>query len=56
MGAYFQTLTMLMWAMTFITVVALPMMVIFATGEGVKYDYMGIITQFSLGNLGIFYI
>lgn len=52
MGAYFDTLKMLMCAMLFIFLCTIPTMGIYSTGSGVKFDYMGVVTQFSLGNMG----
>lgn len=52
MGAYFDTLKMLMWAMIFMFLVVTPNMYIYSRGQGVKSDYMGVVTQFSLGNMG----
>ncbi len=52
MGAYFQTVKMLMWAMIFIFLFQIPIMYYYSTGTGIKTDYMGIATQFSLGNMG----
>ena len=54
MGAYFETLKMLMWAMIFIFLVTIPTMGIYSSGQGVKYDYMGMVTKYSLGNLGMY--
>ena len=44
MGAYFDTLKMLMWAMIFIFLFTIPNMIIYAEGTGIKNDYMGIVT------------
>jgi hypothetical protein len=52
MGAYFDTLKMLMCAMLFIFLVVSPSIYIYHTGNGIKGDVMGIVTQFSLGNMG----
>jgi len=52
MGAFFDTVKMLMWAMLFIFLVIAPNMYIYSKGTGIKNDYMGVVTQYSLGNLG----
>jgi hypothetical protein len=52
MGAYFDTLKMLMWAMIFIFLCTIPNMLIYSKGTGIKADYMGVVTQYSLGNMG----
>jgi hypothetical protein len=52
MGAYFDTLKILTFALIFITLVTIPNMYIYQTGRGIKYDIMGFITQYSLGNMG----
>jgi hypothetical protein len=54
MGAYFETLKMLMWAFMFIFIVTTPIMYIYSTGQGISQDYMGVVTKYSLGNLGMY--
>ena len=53
MGAYFDTLKMLMWAMLFIFLVVSPNIYIYQTGNGIKSDLMGVVTKYSLGNMGM---
>ncbi len=53
MGAYFDTLKLLMWAMLFIFLVVSPNIYIYQTGNGIKSDLMGVVTKYSLGNMGM---
>ena len=52
MGAFFDTVKMLMWAMLFMFLFVIPNMYIYSEGNGIKSDYMGMVTKYSLGNLG----
>ena len=52
MGAYFDTLKMLMLAMLFIFACTIPTMAIYSSGSGIKNDYRGEFTRYSLGNMG----
>jgi hypothetical protein len=52
MGAFFDTVKMLMWAMLFMFLFVVPNMYIYSEGNGIKSDYMGMVTKYSLGNLG----
>lgn len=52
MGAYFETIKYLMWMMLFIFLCMMPVMYIYKGFNGIKYDAMGVVTQFSLGNMG----
>lgn len=44
MGAYFETVKMLMYAFFFLFLVTIPSMYMFSTNTGIKDDYMGIVT------------
>jgi hypothetical protein len=56
MNAYFDTLRYLMILMLFVFVFFIPNMAIYSHYGAIKSDAMGVVTQFSLGNMGkIFY-
>lgn len=55
MNAYFDTLRYLMTAMLFIFAFLIPTMGIYQYYGAIKNDAMGVITQFSLGNMGKIY-
>lgn len=52
MNAYFDTLRYLMILMLFIFVFMIPIMAIYQHYGAIKNDAMGVVTQFSLGNMG----
>ena len=43
MGAYFDTLKILTFALIFMSLVTIPNMYMYSKGRGIKYDMMGFI-------------
>jgi lipoprotein signal peptidase len=54
MNAYYDTLKYMMILMMLLFTFSLPSVFIYSSHSGIVKNSMGIITQFSLGNMGIF--